>query len=172
MTALIVSACSLSNPGRQALDVGTLDRRMAALDFVQTIIEIDALIATGSPIVVESGESGFGLVLNKALLDVGIPVVAEGDTRDAQLLSHTVSFSDKRSSNDLMTISMSVDDIILYREYRALAGRWVPDSAFLLRGVAVDNLQINNQLFEIGYSNGVSELAERFQWRLDELADR
>lgn len=149
------------------------DLQLVALDFVQAFMQIDPLMESGQPILLQDPYSQFGLALGNALTEVGL-TLATPDARRAVLpASHDVKLLNSvNNSLPQVLVSASLNDIGLQRTYRLETGALYPDSAFLIRGYDPRNMNISDELFSLDYPDALNLLASRFKQERGALAER
>lgn len=181
LPCLLLSACAsvphqdLPTPGgTETVSPEALpDMQLVALDFVQAFMQIDPLMESGHPILLQDPYSEFGLALGNALAEVGL-TLATPDARRAVLpVSHDVQMLEViEGSLPQVLVSAYLNDVGLQRTYRLETGALYPDSAFLIRGYDPRDMNISNDLFALGYPDALNFLTSRFKQERGALAER
>lgn len=156
---LLLSACSL---GSKKSEPAVTAESVIAQDFVNTMVQIDALVPWSTVLHFNSVESGdlkvatqsnrttrdFGRALRVAASNSGYALQAVEGVRGSNFVRFSVTEANDSSAGLSYTYNVSVGDVDFRREYKPLTnGRVEPRKAMLVRGADVSNVKSDDSIF-------------------------
>lgn len=156
---VLLSSCSFSS--KKSDPVVTVES-VIAQDFVNTMVQIDALMPWSTVLHFNSSESGdlknatlsdrttraFGRALQVAATNSGYAVQMVDGVRGANFVRFSVSEANDPATGKSRTYDVSVGDVDFRREYRPLTnGQVKPHEAMLVRGADVSDVEPDDSIF-------------------------